>query len=179
MIVDGVRVHHVRGEEEAERFDDALRGGITELLPVSVEIDGGEGAARVLREDPRLAPVDQLPLGFQDVGHEVSGEEERVLLGCGACMISHHDVVIVAVERCWLWVEVAFGSVGRRAGVGVVGGVTEPSAGGASHGLPKVIRPVTPGAGALAGALGDVTRRPYGWCAAREPHPECRAAHEL
>ena len=52
MIVDGVRVHHVRGEEEAERFDDALRGGITKLLPVSVEIDGGEGAARVLREDP-------------------------------------------------------------------------------------------------------------------------------
>ena len=26
MIVDGVRVHHVRGEEEAKRFDDALRG---------------------------------------------------------------------------------------------------------------------------------------------------------
>ena len=71
------------------------------------------------------------------MGHEVSGEEERVLLGCGARMVSHHDVVVVAVERCWLWVEVAFGSVGRRAGVGVVGGVTEPSAGGASHGLPK------------------------------------------
>ena len=91
----------------------------------------------------------------------------------------YHDVVVVAVERRWFRVEVVFGPVGWRTGVGVVGGVTEPPAGGPSHGLPKVIRPVAPGAGALAGALGDVTRRPYGWYAAREPHPERRAAHEL
>ena len=41
MVVDGVRVCHVRGEEEAERFDDTLRGRITKLLPVSVEVDSG------------------------------------------------------------------------------------------------------------------------------------------
>ena len=46
----------------------------------------------VLCEDPRLASVDQLPLGFQDVGHEAGGEEERVLLGRGACMVTYHNV---------------------------------------------------------------------------------------
>ena len=51
-----MRVRHVRGEEEAERLDDAFGGGITELFPVSIHVDGGEGAPRVLCEDPRLAP---------------------------------------------------------------------------------------------------------------------------
>ena len=87
--------------------------------------------------------------------------------------------VVVAVERCRFRVELGFTPVGWRAGVGVVGGATEPPAGGSSYGLPKVIRPVAPGAGALAGALGDVARWPYGWHAAWKPHPECRAAHEL
>ena len=64
------------------------------------------GAPRAARVDPRLAPVDQLALGFQDVGHEVGGEEERVLLGRGACMVSsYHDVAVVAVECCRFWVE--------------------------------------------------------------------------
>ena len=78
-----MRVHHVRGVEEAERFDDAFGGGITELFSVTVHVNGGEGATRVLREDPRLSPVGELPLGLQDVRHEVGGEEERVLLSGG------------------------------------------------------------------------------------------------
>ena len=119
--MDCVRARHVRGEEEAERLDGAFGGGITELFPVSVHVGGGEGAPRVLREDPRLAPIDQLPLGFQDVRHEVGGEEERVLLGRGACMVTHHNVDVVAVERCRFRVEVVFGPVGWRAGVGIVG----------------------------------------------------------
>lgn len=28
----------------------------------------------MLREDPRFPPLNQLPLGFQDVGHEVRGK---------------------------------------------------------------------------------------------------------
>ena len=120
--MDGVRVRHIRGEEEAGILDDAVGGDITELFPVPVHVDGGEGAPRVLREDPQLSPVDQLPLGLQDVGHAVGGEEERVLLACGACVVSHHDAVVAAVERRWFRVEVAFGSVGRRTGVGLVGG---------------------------------------------------------
>ena len=132
MVVGGVRVRHVRGEEGAERFYDALGGGITKLLPVSVRVYGREGASRVLREDPRLVPLGQLPLGLQDVGHEVGGEEERVLLGRGARMITHHDVIVVAAERRRLWVELVFGPVGWCAGVRVVGGATEPPAGGSS-----------------------------------------------
>ena len=141
--------------------------------------DDGEGAPCVLRDDPRVAPVDQLALGFQDVGHEVESEEERVLLGRGACMVSYHDVAVVAVERFRFWVELGLTPVRWRAGVGVVGGVTEPPAGGSSYGLSEVICPVAPGASALATALGDVAGRSYGRHAAGKPHPEREAAHEL
>ena len=73
--MDGVFILHVRGKEEAECFG-AVGGGITKLLPVSVFVDGREGASRVLREDPRLIPLNQLPLGLQDVGHEVGSEDK-------------------------------------------------------------------------------------------------------
>ena len=87
--VAGKHGGHVREEEEAKRFDEALGGGIAKLLSVSVRVDGREGASRVLRKDhPRLIPLNQLFLGLQDVGHEVGGKKERVLLGRGARVIA-------------------------------------------------------------------------------------------
>ena len=79
--MDGVFILHVRGKEEAECFG-AVGGGITKLLPVSVFVDGREGASRVLREDSRFSPFDQLPLGLQDTfGGFLRRDKER----CGEC----------------------------------------------------------------------------------------------
>ena len=80
--VAGKHGGHVREEEEAKRFDEALGGGIAKLLSVSVRVDGREGASRVLREDSRFSPFDQLPLGLQDTfGGFLRRDKER----CGEC----------------------------------------------------------------------------------------------
>ena len=92
----------------------------------------------------------------------MGGKEERVLLGRGAYMVADHDVVVFTIERRRLRVELVFRAVGWCAGVGVVGGVAEPPAGGSSDGFAKVVRHIAPGAGALTGALGDVAGRTHG-----------------